>query len=94
MILLWHFFEQFFLSILRFSLHEFIKIIENNAVYYARTSFSHAAGYPGTAFLFTVVDTNPWYLNVSLMVPLLSHSKEILRVNLLNINVTTSDRFV
>ena len=43
-------------SILQFSLHEFIKIIEYYAVSCACTSFSYAAGYLCTTFFYAVID--------------------------------------
>ena len=92
-ILFWYLFEQFFTSILWFSLHEFIKIIRNNTVYCARIPFSCAAGYPSTAFFFTVVSTNLWYPKAFLVVFFPSHLKEVLRTNLLDINVTTDSWF-
>ena len=57
-ILFWHLFEQFFASILRFSLHKLIEIVGYNAVSCACTPFFCTTGYPSTAFFCAVIDAN------------------------------------
>ena len=93
-VLFWHFFEQFFADVLRFSLYEFIKIVEYDAVSCARTPFSCAIGYLGTAFFCAVIGANPWYLKIAFMVLFPSHLKEVLCVDLLDINVTNCSQFI